>query len=152
MTRNAINEKSNYIWNMIGSVSSSVISTVLLIFAARLLSPESSDLFGIIYSLGQQLFVVGLFQVRDYQATDVHEKFDFQVYLETRIVTILLMIGSTFIFAAISHYTAEKTLIFLILVMSRAVDAFSDVFQGFFQQHERSDLAGKILFSEVLSS
>ena len=146
MTRNAINEKSNYIWNMIGSVSSSVISTVLLIFAARLLSPESSDLFGIIYSLGQQLFVVGLFQVRDYQATDVREKFDFQVYLETRIVTILLMIGSTFIFAAISHYTAEKTLIFLILVMSRAVDAFSDVFQGFFQQHERSDLAGKILF------
>ncbi|MCS4488039.1 lipopolysaccharide biosynthesis protein [Streptococcus sciuri] len=146
MTYNATDEKRNYIWNMIGSISSSLISTVLLLFSARLLSPSSSDLFGIIYSLGQQLFVIGLFQVRDYQATDVREKFDFQVYLETRIVTILLMIGTTFVFAAISHYTAEKTLIFLVLVMSRAIDAFSDVFQGFFQQHERSDLAGKILF------
>lgn len=150
MENTVVNNKQNYLWNMIGAISSSLISTILLLFAARLLSPEASDLFGILYSLGQQLFIIGLFQVRDYQATDVNETFDFQVYLGTRIVTILFMLVSTFVFARFNHYDADKTLIFLVLVMSRAVDAFSDVFQGFFQQHERSDLAGKILFFRSL--
>ncbi|MBF0776529.1 MULTISPECIES: lipopolysaccharide biosynthesis protein [Streptococcus] len=141
-----MNNKRNYFWNMIGSISSSLVSTILLIFASRLLSPTSSDLFGILYSLGQQLFIIGLFQVRDYQATDVKERFSFQVYLETRVVTIVMMVVSTFVFVYLNQYSVEKTLIFLPLVLSRAVDAFSDVFQGFFQQQERSDLSGKILF------
>ena len=32
------------------------------------------------------------------------------------------------------------------MVLYRAIDAYSDVFQGYFQQQNRSDLAGKVQF------
>lgn len=32
------------------------------------------------------------------------------------------------------------------MILYRYCDAFSDVFQGYFQQQQRSDLSGKVLF------
>ena len=56
--------KSNYIWNMLGTVSSSLISVVLLLLASRVLGSKDSEIFSIAYALGQQFFVLGYFQVR----------------------------------------------------------------------------------------
>lgn len=151
MSPQAIDEKSNYVWNMVGSVFTALISTVLLLIASRLLSPASSDLFGLAYSLGQQFIIIGLFQVRDFQATDVRQTYSFSSYLLTRLVTIALMIVSTLAFIWWNQYNLEKSMVLFLLVLCRACDAFSDVFQGFYQQRGRSDLAGKILFYRSLA-
>ncbi|MFS9184083.1 oligosaccharide flippase family protein [Streptococcus parasanguinis] len=141
-----ISSKQNYIWNMLGTISSSLVSVVLLLLASRLLDPKSSDIFSIAFALGQQFYVLGYFQIRNMQSTDVQEKYTFNSYHNTRIVTLLLMILTSFFYIIIQGYDLYKSLIVLLLVLYRAFDAYSDVFQGFFQQHNRSDLAGKILF------
>ncbi|MGT2754630.1 lipopolysaccharide biosynthesis protein [Streptococcus ovis] len=151
MSSQAINEKSNYVWNMIGSIFTALISTVLLLIASRLLSPASSDLFGLAYSLGQQFIIIGLFQVRDFQATDVRQTYSFSSYLLTRMVTVGLMVASTLGFIWWNQYNLEKSVVLFLLVLCRACDAFSDVFQGYYQQRGRSDLAGKILFYRSLA-
>ena len=46
----------------------------------------------------------------------------------------------------VQGYSFYKAVIILLLVLYRAVDAYSDVFQGYFQQQNRSDLAGKVQF------
>ena len=51
--------KENYIWNMLGTISSSLISVILLLLASRLLDSRNSDIFSIAYALGQQFFVLG---------------------------------------------------------------------------------------------
>lgn len=139
-------ERRNYTWNLMGSVFSSVTSTFLLLIVTRILNPESVDLFGITYSLGQQLLIIGLFQVRDFQATDVIEKYSFQIYLLSRLTTIFLMIISAIIFIIANQYNFNRSLIFFFLILWRACDAFSDVYQGFFQQKGRSEFSGKVLF------
>jgi putative exopolysaccharide biosynthesis protein len=141
-----ISSKQNYIWNMLGTISSSLVSVVLLLLASRLLDPKNSDIFSIAFALGQQFYVLGYFQIRNMQSTDVQEKYTFNSYHNTRIVTLLLMILTSFFYIIIQGYNLYKSLIVLLLVLYRAFDAYSDVFQGFFQQHNRSDLAGKILF------
>ena len=141
-----ISSKQNYIWNMLGTISSSLVSVVLLLLASRLLDPKNSDIFSIAFALGQQFYVLGYFQIRNMQSTDVQEKYAFNSYHNTRIVTLLLMILTSFFYIIIQGYDLYKSLIVLLLVLYRAFDAYSDVFQGFFQQHNRSDLAGKILF------
>ncbi len=151
MTSRVVDEKKNYIWNMIGSIFTALISTVLLLIASRLLSPESSDLFGITYSLGQQFIIIGLFQVRDFQATDVRQTYSFSSYILTRFVTIALMMITTILFIRFNQYDFEKSIVLFLLVLCRAIDAFSDVFQGYYQQRNRSDLAGKILFYRSLA-
>ncbi|HFI0447243.1 TPA: lipopolysaccharide biosynthesis protein [Streptococcus suis] len=138
--------KSNYLWNLLGSVSSALISTLLLLIASRELGASQSDIFSIVYSISQQLIIIGLFQVRNYQATDVSGRISFTDYFFSRIITILLMLLSACVFLLFQKYSLEKTLIYIFIVLYRACDAFSDVYQGQLQQNRRSDLAGKILF------
>lgn len=138
--------KSNYLWNLLGSVSSALISTFLLLIASRELGASQSDIFSIVYSISQQLIIIGLFQVRNYQATDVSGRISFTDYFFSRIITILLMLLSACVFLFFQKYSLEKTLIYIFIVLYRTCDAFSDVYQGQLQQNRRSDLAGKILF------
>ena len=138
--------KSNYLWNLLGSVSSALISTLLLLIASRELGASQSDTFSIVYSISQQLIIIGLFQVRNYQATDVSGRISFTDYFFSRIITILLMLLSACVFLFFQKYSLEKTLIYIFIVLYRSCDAFSDVYQGQLQQNRRSDLAGKILF------
>ena len=138
--------KSNYIWNMLGTVSSSLISVVLLLLASRFLSSGDSDVFSIAYALGQQFFVLGYFQVRNLQSTDIKEKYSFASYHNTRLFTVFLMLVISLFYVIWQSYDIYKSSIIFLLVLYRALDAYSDVFQGFFQQKNRSDLAGKIQF------
>lgn len=138
--------KSNYIWNMLGTVSSSLISVVLLLLASRVLGSKDSDIFSIAYALGQQFFVLGYFQVRNLQTTDVKERYRFASYHNTRLFTVFLMILTSFFYTLWQSYDLYKASIILLLVLYRSMDAYSDVFQGLFQQKNRSDLAGKVQF------
>ena len=138
--------KQNYVWNLFGTVSSSLISVVLLLFASRFLDSHNSDIFSIAYALGQQFFVLGYFQIRNMQSTDIQEKYSFNSYHNTRIVTIMMMMITSFGYVIIQGYDLYKSIIILLLVLYRAIDAYSDVFQGYFQQQNRSDLAGKVQF------
>ncbi|HEM5321431.1 TPA: lipopolysaccharide biosynthesis protein, partial [Streptococcus suis] len=137
---------SQYIWNIVGTISSVLISTFLLLVATRLGTSQQADIFALAYTIAQQLYIIGIFGVRPFQSTDVKEEFSFQSYLSTRIVTIVLMNISLVGILALGGYSLEKLLIVLFVSLYRSCDAFSDVYQGFFQQQLRSDLAGKILF------
>lgn len=141
-----VSTKQNYVWNLFGTVSSSLISVILLLFASRLLDSHNSDIFSIAYALGQQFFVLGYFQIRNMQSTDIQEKYSFRSYHNTRIVTIIMMIIASVGYVFIQGYDFYKSAIILLLVLYRAIDAYSDVFQGYFQQKNRSDLAGKVQF------
>ena len=138
--------KQNYVWNLFGTVSSSLISVVLLLFASRFLDSHNSDIFSIAYALGQQFFVLGYFQIRNMHSTDIQEKYSFISYHNTRIVTIMMMILTSVGYVIFQGYDLYKSIIILLLVLYRAIDAYSDVFQGYFQQQNRSDLAGKVQF------
>lgn len=142
----------NYLWNMIGSIASALVSTALLLLASRNLSPAHADTLGITYTLSQQLVIIGLFQVRNFQSTDTQETYPFSSYLYARLSTIALMIATTLLFIVYRGFTAEKALILLLIVLTRALDALSDVFQGYYQQRHLSWIAGKILFIRSLTA
>ena len=138
--------KSNYIWNMLGTISASFVSVFLLLLASRLLGPQDSDMFSIAFALGQQFYVLGYFQARNLQSTDVKERYTFASYHNTRLFTVFLMLVTSLLYVIWQGYDVYKSSIIFLLVFYRALDAYSDVFQGFFQQKNRSDLAGKIQF------
>jgi putative exopolysaccharide biosynthesis protein len=138
--------KNNYIWNMIGSFSASFVSVVLLLLASRLLTSDASDMFSIAFALGQQFYVLGYFQIRNLQSTDVKDRYSFASYHNTRLFTVFLMLATAVAYIIWQGYDFYKASIIFLLVFYRAIDAYSDVFQGLFQQRNRSDLAGKIQF------
>ncbi|MBF0780251.1 MULTISPECIES: lipopolysaccharide biosynthesis protein [unclassified Granulicatella] len=135
-----------YLWNLLGNVFAAAISVVLLMITSRLLSANQADEFSIAYSLGHLWVVIGLFQVRNYQATDVQFTHQFESYFTLRLFTVCVMIGSIIPYLYMTsfyEYTVANMVFIFLVILYRMWDAFADVFQGLFQQHERLDIAGK---------
>ena len=66
-----------FFWNILGSLSSAAVSVILLFIVTRTLSSESADLYSFSYAIANLLVIVAGFQVRDFQATDIKEKYYF---------------------------------------------------------------------------
>lgn len=138
-------QSKNFIWNMAGSISSALISVVLLMIVSRFLSTSDSDVYAYAYSVGNLLVVIGLFQVRNFQATDIGEKYSFSNYFLARFLTSVLMIITTIFFLLFMNFDKNKSQVIFFVTIYRLSDAISDLFQGLFQQRERLDIAGKSL-------
>ena len=145
MNTKNINQRKNFIWNMVGSISSALISVVLLMIVSRFLSTSDSDIYAYAYSVGNLLVVVGLFQIRNFQATDIGEKYSFSIYFLARLITVLFMIVATIGFVVIMKFDVHKEQIIYYVCLYRLSDAISDLFQGLFQQKEHLEIAGKSL-------
>lgn len=133
-------------WNMMGSLSVGLLSIVLLLLVARLLPNKVADTYSIAYAFGHLIFIVSLFQVRNFQATDVSEAYSFNSYFWARVVTCCLGMIVALVYGLLTANQLDKWLAIVLICLLRLTDAISDVFQGLFQQQERMDIAGKSLF------
>ena len=143
-------EKEIYIWNILGSLANAGLSVIILMVVTRTLDNQKADIFSIAWAISQLMATIGCYQIRVLQATDVEEKFTFRQYFEFRIVTIVAMMICSCAYVYIKHYTVYKAIIIIIICEYRAVDSLADVFEGWFQQKERLDLAGRALFIRVI--
>ena len=143
-------EKSIYIWNIIGSMANALLSVIILMLVTRMLDNKQADIFSIAWTISQLMATIGTFQIRTYQATDVEEKFKFHQYLIFRIVTVGIMMLSSILYVVVKSYTIYKATIVFIVCLFRGVDSLADVYEGWFQQKERLDLAGKAITYRIV--
>ena len=108
---------------------------------------EVADQFSLATSIGNLWIIIGQFQVRNYQATDVKSSHPFSAYFFTRLLTVTMMVISLFPYLWTINYdfTNNSVMIITWIIVYRVADAFSDLFQGYFQQHGRLDIAGKAM-------
>ena len=143
-------EKSVYIWNITGSIANALFSIVTLMIVTRILDERQADIFSIAWTISQLMATVGTFQIRMYQATDVTGVFRFRQYWNYRILTIVIMMLSSYVYILMREYTGEKAFVILLVCFFRAVDSMADVYEGWFQQKERLDLSGKALTYRIV--
>lgn len=142
-----------FIWNMMGSTLYSLTSVILMLSVTRVLGMESAGIFQIAFTTGQLMLTIAYYEMRPYQVTDVHDKFEFKEYFTVRIVTCILMIFCSMIFIVIKGYAKEKAIIVFLLCLYKMMDGLADVFEGTFQKSGRLDVAGKSLsFRTIITS
>lgn len=147
-----VSEKSKFIWNMLGSLSNALATVVLSICVNRILGGNSGGIFALAYSNAQLMLTVGEFEVRNYQATDIHEKYKFSQYFTFRMITCLATIPIVLIYILNNRFSFDEAMIVFVLVMFKNVESFADVYAGRFQQKDRIDLSGKLFFVRVVVS
>ena len=138
--------KKIFFWNILGSMSSAAVSVVLLFIVTRVLSSVSADLYSFAYAIANLFVIIASFQVRDFQATDIKEKYSFDAYLVTRLISNFFMIVILVSYLILNSSTYSNFWIIFWVSFFRVSEALSDVFQGLFQQKERLDIAGQSLF------
>ena len=147
--------KEIYFWNLLGNLAASGVSVLYLLIVTRLTSAKVADQFSLANSIGTLWIVIGLFQVRNYQGTDVNQKHSFIGYFQTRLITILAMLVTLYPYLYIvgeGRYSFETIILTFLMILYRMWDAVSDLFQGLFQQRERMDIAGKTMFYRYSTS
>lgn len=140
------------IWNTAGSLFNAASSMILLILVTRIDGNSKAGIFAFAFSISQLFYTIGNLEVRPYQSTDVDEKYSFRDYLSLRVLSCIMMMIAAYIYIVFYGYSYEKSIMILLLCIYRMTDAFSDVFQGFFQIRDRLDLSGKSLALRVVFS
>lgn len=137
-------------WNVLSSGLNSIVSIILLFVVTRIKGTSDAGIFSLAFSTAQMMLTIGNYGMRNYQATDIKGKYNFFTYFNSRITTSFIMLFTTIGFVLIRKYTTEEILIFISLCLLKITDAFDDLYGGFFQNKDRLDISGKLLFFRVL--
>lgn len=133
-------------------------SFLMLMVTSWWLGVYWAGVFSIGLAMAQQMFTVGCFCVRRFQASDVDEEYSFSSYLNARFVTcfLMLVVGVFWIMTGIPSgvniFDSDKAKPFLWLLLYKASESFSDVLGGRYQQKGRFDVSCKIMFFKTLGA
>lgn len=137
--------KQSVFWNMMSSGLNSIVSMLLLWVVTLLNGVSDAGIFSLGFSTSQMMLTIGNYGMRNYQATDVTNKYSIKVYEASRIVTNIIMMVSVLGFVLFEGYYFEKALITILLCLLKVTDAFDDVYGGYYQVKGRLDISGKIM-------
>lgn len=150
------NEAGNYIWNAIGGMLNAGQSVFVLIIVTRVCGLEAAGLYSIAFATGNLFMYLGNYGVRNYQVSDVDEKFPFRSYVLHRLLTVALMLLVAAVYCTYSllrgAYSPAKTMTVAAMCLLKAIDCLEEVLEGRLHQRGRLDLAGKMMTVRLLIS
>lgn len=140
-TRRTTTLRGNMAWTLGGNMVYTGCQWGCSMAIAKLGSAEALGQFSLGLAIAAPLFLACGLQLRGVQATDARRDFSFGHYLTLRIVTTsvaLAFVGAFILVAGMTGRCALTTCLVIGLVgLAKAVEAISDIFFGFMQQHEQ---------------
>ena len=115
---------------------------------------EEAGIFTFAYSVANLMLNIGKYGMRNYQVTDVKEKYAYSTYFKSRILTTAAMIVASVAYVVVRNgiegYTFEKVWVIIFMCLFKAVDSLEDIYFGRYQQAGRLDIAGKCMTVHML--
>ena len=148
---NSIQFKKNFIWNILGTSSNAFSSLFFMIMVTRINGVDNAGIYTIAFSTACILYIIGIYAGRIFQVTE-NEKINDKEFIVNRIISCCLMLIISLLFIIIKQYNIYKALIFVILCLYKALEAFSDVLYGIMQKNNLLNKVGKSMLSKALIS
>ena len=147
--------RSSFIWNLLSAAINSFQTMLLAVFLTRLGTDADSASFYMAFAVGNLLYNIGKYGVRQFQVTDSREQYSFRDYASARLVSMALMTVGIVLYILFGFffrgYTFSKAAVIVLICVYKGIEASEDVFHGRMQQLGRLDVAGRILFIRILS-
>lgn len=144
------NEKSDFLWNMIGSLVYAMSTVFMSYLTIRIVGEEKGGIFAIALTISQMLVYFGYFEMRNYQVTDSKDRYTFGQYFTTKIYTCAIMLLVSIGYILLKGYDREKAGIVLLVCILKLIDAFADVYESQFHKDGYLYLAGKSMCHRTL--
>lgn len=145
-------KSADFFWNMCASVVYSFQSAILLFVVTRISGLFVAGIFSISYIVSQTFAVVGSYSMRNYQVSDMKNKYSYGTYIYSRIISTIVMFVTCMVYSLLEGYTGEKLVLIAILCVYRAVDGYEDVYHGEMQKRNRLDVASRIVTYRIVIS
>ncbi len=135
----------NFSWTLVGNVTNAAAWFAMTIVLAKLGSPEDVGQFALGLAVTAPIFMFASLRLRDVQATDTRQEYQFGDYFAMRLITTALAFLAVVGIVAFSDFGWEVSLVVMATALSKAVEAIGDAFYGLFMQQERLDRIAKSL-------
>jgi O-antigen/teichoic acid export membrane protein len=141
--------RSAYLWSTAGGLIFAVQSVVMMIIVSYVIDVQAAGVLAIAYANGNFLQFIGMWGMKQYQVSDVHNKYSFADYKNSRIISCGIMILVAVVVVAYlrisNDYTVEKVLIVSFMCAFKLLDTIEDVFIRHYQKNGRLDVGAKCL-------
>jgi O-antigen/teichoic acid export membrane protein len=142
----------NFSWTFAGNGIYAACQWGILIAFTRLGNAQMLGQFTLGLAIAAPVILFANLQLRDIQATDVRQQYQFGDYLGLRLLSTgiaLLVIAGI---VAIARFPTETAWVILLVSLAKASESFSDVMYGLIQQHEQMDrIAGSLILRGTLA-
>ena len=136
--------RENVIWNTVGSVFYQGCMWLLTVLVVRLSSDyQNSGMLAFAMSVGNVYFVMGTYNMRTFQVSDVNRLYSTRNYVALRVLTVSVSYALCLIYSTLISPSPQTLLVVIVFLLFKADEAFVNVLYGADQTHMRLDYVGK---------
>ena len=130
-------------WNTCGSTFYLGCQWLITVLVVRLAGLHAGGILTLAISVTNIWYAISVYGMRNYQVSDVKNKYSAGTYLYSRIITIGISLLGCIIYALVIPYSLEQRVCIILYFCIKAGEAVFDCFSGMFQKNWRLDIAGK---------
>lgn len=127
-------------WNLISSVINAAYSAILMFFIGRIVGMDQVGIFSIASAYAYQCLSLGVFGVRNVQASDVKREYTFSDYFYLRVVSSIAMYLLLVYYTFCHGYSTDKMAIIVSFGIFKSIEAIEDLYHGEYQRYNRLDI------------
>lgn len=147
--------KKDFIWNMVGTVTYSLVSMVISIIVIRMIGSDLGGAFSFGYStFAQTIFSIAYFGVRSFHVVDVVNKYDFKIYHLHRLITcfIAIILGLIYLIVSLfsNNYDMTKFILLFMIAIIGMIEGYYDVYECEMQRDDKLYMVGQGLFFRII--
>ncbi len=137
------NLRKNIIWNAAGNIIYLGTQWLITVLVANIGGLEDAGILSVAMSVSSSFQTVALFGMRNFQVSDVENKYSEACYMFTRFLTCVASPMLCLSFALIMGYRGVKLGGIMLFMLFRIAESYSDALHGIAQKNDRLDIAGK---------
>lgn len=134
--------QQNMLFNTMGSLIYYVCQWLMSVIIVRLSGFGDAGFLSLAMSATAAPAIIGLFNVRSYQVSDMKGQYTDKEYLRSRVYTNILSVIACLAVVLYYGYSMEKAVIIMTFMAFKVVEGMADVYYGIDQKNERMDYAG----------
>lgn len=138
--------RRDFIWNTIGSIMNACTSLFFMITVTRINGVSEAGIFTFAFSTACLIQVVGTYAGRAYHVTNTDKSISELDFMFQRFMNCIFMIICMIGFLVIKDYAIHKSLVIILLVMFKMIEAYSETLYAIVQRNDELCKVGISLF------
>ena len=143
MNTKKLSVQSSIIWNSIGSIIYLITQWLISVLVVRISGVEVAGNLTLAMSINNVFYSIAIQGIRNYQVSDVKEKYENGIYVGSRLISCSIAIFICVIYCLIIDYSSQQKACIIAYCLFKISEALYDVYAGICQKSWRMDYIGK---------
>lgn len=143
MKEEKLSIQASIVWNTLGSSVYMATQWLITILVVRLADVAAAGDLALAMSVNNIFYSIAVFGIRNYQVSDVKNKYSNGIYITSRIISCVGSLLLGILYCLPISYTVEQKVCIILYCIFKMSEALYDVYAGICQKAWRMDYIGK---------